>query len=210
VNPLLLYLDRFMLGALVGVAAVGYYTAPFDGVMRLLIVPASLMGAVYPRVSGMVAVADHNSIHRVYSQSLRKTSLLLIVPALILGIAGPLLLRLWLGPAFASHGAGAIRILAVGVFANAIARVPSGFITALGRPDRIAKLHAAELVFHIPFAWFLISRFGVAGAALAWSSRATLDSGFLLIVASRMMAAFPRSDAALAPVAVGTSLYSGQ
>lgn len=191
VGPMLVYLDRFMLGALVGVAAVGYYTAPFDGVMRLLIVPASLMGAVYPTVSGMAAVGNHDAVHRVYSLALRKTALLLIGPALLLGIAGPWLLRLWLGAAFASEGSVAIRILAAGVFVNAIARVPSGFLNALGRPDVIAKLHVAELVFHVPLAWFLIQRLGVPGAALAWSIRVAIDAGLLSIAASRVMDALP-------------------
>jgi O-antigen/teichoic acid export membrane protein len=211
VGPMLVYLDRFMLGALIGVAAVGYYTAPFDGIMRLLIIPTSLMGAVYPAVSAMAAVGNHDQVHRVYSLALRKTALLLIVPALVLGIAGPWLLRLWLGSAFASEGSVAIRILAFGVFVNAIARVPSGFLNALGRPDMIAKLHVAELLFHVPLAWFLISRFGVAGAALAWSIRVTIDAGLLSFASSRVMSALPRgSFASSAAVAVDQALDSAR
>jgi O-antigen/teichoic acid export membrane protein len=191
VGPLLVYLDRFMLGAIIGVAAVGYYTAPFDGVMRLLIIPASLMGAVYPTVSGMLALGNHESIHRLYSKSLQKTMLLLIVPAIVLAAAGPMLLRLWLGEAFASEGAVAIRILAFGVFVTAVARVPSGFLTALGRPDVIAKVHAAELLFHVPVAWYLIRHFGVPGAAGAWTFRVAVDAVVLSVASSRVMNALP-------------------
>jgi O-antigen/teichoic acid export membrane protein len=179
VSPLLVYLDRFLLGALVGVAAVGYYTAPFDGVMRLLIIPASLMGAVYPTVSAMAAINDHERVSRIFSQALRKSALILVVPVLVLAIAGPFLLKLWLGPEFAEQGRTVIRILALGVFVNALAHVPSGFLTALGRPDTIAKFHVAELVVHLPLAWFLIVHFGIVGAAVAWTIRVTIDACLL-------------------------------
>ncbi|HEX2721738.1 MAG TPA: oligosaccharide flippase family protein, partial [Gemmatimonadaceae bacterium] len=200
VSPMLVYLDRFMLGGLVGVAAVGFYTAPFDGVMRLLIIPASLMGAVYPSISALAATGDHQAIHRVYSQALRKTIGLLIVPTLVLAIAGPWLLRLWLGETFASQGQTAIRILAFGVLLNAAAHVPSGFITALGRPDIKAKLHLAELVLHIPIAWLLIGKFGVPGAAMAWTIRVGLDCGLLFAASRRVLRDFDPARAATVEV----------
>ncbi len=187
VSPLLVYLDRFMLGSLIGLTAVGYYTAPFDGVMRLLILPASLMGAVFPSVSAMSAIGDHVSIHRIFNKAVARTLLIVSIPAVVIGIAGPMLLRLWLGPAFAEHGSMAIRILAVGVFVNAVAHVPSGIITAMGRPDVVAKFHVIELVIHVPIAWFLITRFGVPGAAGAWTLRVSFDAALLFVTCLRML-----------------------
>jgi O-antigen/teichoic acid export membrane protein len=179
VSPLLVYLDRFLLGALVGVAAVGYYTAPFDGVMRLLIIPASLMGAVYPTVSALAAINDHDRVSRVFGHALRKTAALVAIPSLVLAIAGPWLLEFWLGREFAEQGRVVVRILALGVFVNAVAHVPSGFLTALGRPNTIAKFHVAELALHLPLAWVLIVNWGIVGAALAWTIRVTIDACLL-------------------------------
>ena len=187
VTPMLLYVDRFILGAVVGVAAVGYYTAPFDGVMRLLIIPASLMGALYPSVSAMLARKDYPSIQRVFRQAIRKTVLLLVGPALVLGIAGPWLLEIWLGPVFASEAEVAVRVLAFGVFLNALARVPSGFVSVLGRPDLLAKINIGEMILHLPMAWFLIARFGVTGAAIAWTIRVGVDAVVLLFTSSRIL-----------------------
>lgn len=186
-NPILVYIDRFILAALVGVAAVGYYTAPFDAIMRLLIIPASLMGAVYPKVSAMLAVKDHRSVEVVYSQAVRKTFLMLILPALVIGIAGPALLELWLGEAFAAEALVAVRVLAVGVFFHAMSKVPSIFMMAFGRPEVIAKLGLLELVIHLPVAWVLISRFGVTGAALAWTIRVTLDAVLLFLASNKAL-----------------------
>lgn len=187
VSPLLVYLDRFMLGSLIGLTAVGFYTAPFDGVMRLLILPASLMAAVFPSVSAMSAIGDHSSVQRIFSKAVAKTLLIVSAPAVIIAIAGPLLLRLWLGPVFAENGSTAIRILAFGVFVNAIAHVPSGVITAMGRPDVVARFHIFELFIHVPAAWLLITRYGIAGAAAAWTLRVSVDAALLFFTAIRML-----------------------
>jgi O-antigen/teichoic acid export membrane protein len=187
VSPLLVYLDRFMLGAFVGLSAVGYYTAPFDGVVRMLIVPASLVNALFPSVSGMHATGDTAGIKRIFAKAVRNMSLILAVPAVVLLLFGPTLLRFWLGDAFAEQGGTAVRILAFGVLMNSLAHIPSSFIVAMGRPDVNAKFHMIELLFHLPIAYFLIHKFGVTGAAIAWTIRVTFDAGLLFTAAARIL-----------------------
>jgi O-antigen/teichoic acid export membrane protein len=187
ISPLLIYLDRFMLGAFVGLSAVGYYTAPFDGVVRMLIVPGSLVNALFPSVSAMHATGDRDGIRRVFSKAVRNMSLVLAVPALVLILFGPMLLRFWLGEAFAASGGTAVRILAFGVLMNSLAHVPSSFIVAIGRPDVNAKFHMLELLIHLPIAWWLIHKFGVTGAATAWTIRVTFDAGLLFTALSRLL-----------------------
>ena len=55
VNPILLSMDRFLIGSLLSVALVGYYTAPFEAVTKLWMIPASLMTTVYPACSALGA-----------------------------------------------------------------------------------------------------------------------------------------------------------
>jgi O-antigen/teichoic acid export membrane protein len=187
VSPLLVYLDRFMLGAFVGLSAVGYYTAPFDGVVRMLIVPGSLVNALFPSVSAMHATGDRDGIKRVFSKAVRNMTAILAVPALVLMIFGPTLLRFWLGDAYAENGGTAVRILAFGVLVNSLAHLPSSFIVAIGRPDVNAKFHMLELLIHLPLAWWLINRFGVTGAAIAWTIRVTFDAGLLFTALARLL-----------------------
>lgn len=187
VSPLLIYLDRFMLGAFVGLSAVGYYTAPFDGVIRMLIVPGSLVNALFPSISGMQVMGDRAGLKRVFSRAVRNMSVILAVPALGLMIFGPTLLRFWLGDVYAAQGGTAVRILAFGVLMNSLAHVPSSFIVAMGRPDINAKFHMFELAIHIPLAWWLITRFGVTGAAAAWTARVTFDATLLFTAVSRLL-----------------------
>jgi len=187
ISPLLVYLDRFLLGAISGLSAVGYYTAPFDGVIRMLIVPGALVGALFPSVSAMQSRGDTQGIVRVFGKSVRNMTLLLAVPTIILLIFGPTLLRIWLGETFAARGGTAVRVLAFGVLLNSLSYVPSSVIVALGRPDINARFHLLELVIHLPVAWWLIAHFGVTGAAIAWAFRVTLDTTLLFGALARLL-----------------------
>src|SRR5690348_9840962 len=55
VSSILVYGDRFVIGALVSMAAVGYYTAPAEIVNRLGIFPGSLVLTLFPAFSSLDA-----------------------------------------------------------------------------------------------------------------------------------------------------------
>ena len=78
-----------------------------------------------------------------------------------------------------------MQLLAAGVLINAAANIPSSFLQASGRPDLNAKLHMIELPLYAPLAIWLIRRFGIEGAALAWVLRVALDTLLLFLLARR-------------------------
>src|SRR5262249_26290121 len=51
ISPLMVYLDRFVIGALLSVGTVAYYTAPFDVATRLTIIPSALAGVLFPALA---------------------------------------------------------------------------------------------------------------------------------------------------------------
>jgi O-antigen/teichoic acid export membrane protein len=187
VSPTLIYADRFLLGHLRGLSAVGLYSAPFDAVMRLLMVPGSLVRAMFPTLTAMHTTAQHDAIGPLYNRAIRLVVVLLSVPLLILLLFGPWLVNLWLGPQVAAASGTAVRILAAGLLFNGAALIPTTFIAASGRPDISAKFHLLELIFHLPLAWWLVSRFGITGAATAWSIRVVVDSMLLFSAARWLM-----------------------
>jgi O-antigen/teichoic acid export membrane protein len=178
------YLDRFMLGALRGISAVGFYSAPFDAVMRLLTIPGSLTRAMFPTLSALQTNGDHRRLAILFRKAVSTVLLLMLVPVSVIVLFAPQLLLLWLGPDTAAAAATATRILAIGLLFNACALVPSAFLSALGRPDIGAKFHMLELIIHLPLTWWLVSRNGIVGAATAWTVRVVFDS-ILLFWASR-------------------------
>jgi O-antigen/teichoic acid export membrane protein len=185
VNPVLVSLDRLMLGAAAGVAAIGYYTAPYELVSRLLLVAGAAAGALFPTVTALGTADDAAALRRLFGQSVR--NLLLVIAPVVLAVAvfAPEILRAWLGADYAARSATPLRLLAFGVLVNALAFVPFSYLQALHRPDLTAKFHVAELVVHVPLTWVLVSAYGVAGAAGAWTFRVTLDAVLLFVAARR-------------------------
>ena len=188
-SPVLVYLDRFVLGAVLGLGAVGLYTPAYELTMRLLIVPGSLLTAMFPMVSAASREQESERVRlsRIFALSVRNLLLLLAPAVLILSIFAPDVLRLWLGREFADHSATALRLLAVGVMVNGLSHVPCGYLQASGRPDVPAGFHLLELGIHIPLTWVLVRTWGITGAALAWTIRVTLDGTLLFIASHRIL-----------------------
>ncbi len=185
VSPILVYLDRFVIASVLSIAAVGYYTPPFMISTKLEILPASLASVLFPAFSTSAGRGDHRWIREALIRSL-KFLLLLVGPAALVLIffAGPLL-TVWLGPQFAAEGTLVLQVLAVGVFLDALARVPMILLAGVGRPDIPSKFHLFELPLHVGLVWFLTSRFGLPGAALACTIRVSLDFVLLVMAACR-------------------------
>jgi O-antigen/teichoic acid export membrane protein len=56
-----------------------------------------------------------------------------------------------------------------------------------GRADLTAKFQLLESAFYIPLAWLAISRWGIEGAAGAWTIRVTADAILLFLAARRLL-----------------------
>lgn len=187
VSPMLIYFDRFALGSRAGLTAVGYYTVPYEAVTRLLMIPNSFINALFPLITGLGVAAAVTTIDRLFASSLRALLLMMSVPAAIALLFAPVILRVWMGPVYADHGALALRILSMGVLVVAVAHIPYTFLEASGRPDIPAKFHLLELVFYIPVAWYLVGAYGINGAAIAWTVRVIVDTVLLFTAARRVV-----------------------
>ncbi len=184
VSPALVYGDRFLLGALKGVAAVGTYAAPFDALMRCLVVPHSVARALFPRMTALYATGQRAQLRSVVMHATGVVAALIVIPLAVIFAFAPFLIGKWLGPSFAEAAGTATRILAVGFFFNSLAPIPFGLLAAIDRPDINAKFHLAELCIHVPLTWWLVSSFGISGAATAWSARAVIDAILLFSATS--------------------------
>jgi O-antigen/teichoic acid export membrane protein len=182
VGPLLQYLDRFIIGAVAGVGAVAYYAVPFEVVSRLRIIPASLVMTLFPIFSSRGPGAGQD-LAPLVSRAVRAV-LLTVGPVVmvITGLGGDIL-SAWIGADFAERGADAMRLLSLGALAAAVALVPFSLLQGLGRSDLPARFNLIELPVHAALSWWLVTRFGIAGAALAWTLRASLNATLLLAAA---------------------------
>ena len=190
VVPLLLYMDRFVIGATLTMTAVAYYSVPYDIVTRLWIIPLSLITALYPAFSTVKGQGRGEQLAPLMAQSMKWVLLTLGPIVVLISAFASDILRLWLGLDFARESTIAFQILLVAILINSMVQVPYTLVQALGRPDLTAKFHLIQLPFHGVLVWLLVSRWGVMGAAIAQAIRITLEA-LLLLVAGCRLASLP-------------------
>ena len=184
ISPLMSYLDRFVVAAILPVAAVAHYVTPYELVSKLSLFPQSLMGVFFPAFASSFA-SDHERMTSLFGRSLRALLLFMFPLALILVLFAREGLTLWVGAAFAAASAPVLRWLAVGIFINSLAHAPFNMLQGIGRPDITGKLHLIELPFYLGALYLFAHAFGIIGVAIAWVLRITADSVALLAVTTR-------------------------
>ena len=178
VGPLLLYVDRFALGALVSVSAVAFYAMPYEVVTRLWIIPAALAGVLFPVIAG-ASDAEQARVQRLGIKAILGATFPL---ALAIVVFAPQWLELWLGAEYAARGGRVAQLLAIGVAVNCLAYVPATIIQVRGRADLMAKMHLIQVPIFLALLAVLIPAYGADGAALATSLRCVLDAAMVFLM----------------------------
>jgi len=203
ISPIMVYLDRFLIGSLVSMAAVAYYTTPFELVTKLWIVPASLAGVLFPAFSETLAVGNNDRAGSLYESGVSSIFVMLFPLILAVILFAPEGLHLWLGAEFAKRSARVLQILAIGVFINSLANVPYALLQASGRPDLTAKLHLIELPLYAGLLYWTIRFQGIAGAATAWVFRLSAEAAILFLLV-KLIVRRPLPRRLTISIAVGT------
>lgn len=196
-----LYLDRFLIGAFLSLAAVAFYATPLDLAMRLWILPVAVAQSLMPALASAFRARPEETA-RLTRRGVLLIAALVLPGAIVLAGGAELLLRLWLGPDFAEGGAGVLRILAVGILFSCASFAPGSLLEAIGRPDVTARLQLAVAVVSVPLLLVLLRFGGIEGAALAWALRCAGEwAGRTLLAARLYPAAAPALHRSAVPVA---------
>jgi len=175
VSPIMVYVDRFLVAALVSIAAVAYYVTPYSVVINLLVVPSAVVGVLFPAFATSF-VQDPGRTRRLFARGVKYVFLTVFPIALLIVAFAQQGLELWLGKEFAAQSTLVLQLLAVGVLINSLAHVPFSLIQSAGRPDLTAKLHLIELPFYLVAVWWVTLAFGIEGTAIVWSIRMVVDA----------------------------------
>jgi O-antigen/teichoic acid export membrane protein len=184
IGPLMVYMDRFLIGAVVSLSAVAYYATPFEVVSKLLVIPAAIMGVLFPAFSSALTV-DRDRAARLFGRVVEYIFLALFPITLLVVMFAREGLMIWLGTEFAENSTYVLQLLMIGIFINSHGQVPFGLIQGAGRPDLTAKLHMFELPLYLILLWWLLNDFGIIGAAVAWVLRIVIDTVLLFVFAER-------------------------
>jgi len=184
VSPLMVFLDRFLVGGSPHAASLAFYTTPFEVVTRLLIVPGAVTTALFPKLAQWgVGGADSAVQGMVRGMGLMIVLVLPLVLALQLFAAD--LLQIWLGAEFATKATLPMQLLAWGVLFNSLAQFPFAFLQGMGKPRWIALLHLVELPVYLLMLVVFLHQWGIVGVAVAWLIRAAIDGILLSTLAAK-------------------------
>ena len=186
VTPIIVFMDRFIIGALLSMSAVAYYVTPYEIVTKLWIFSASLLAAMFPVFSALSV----NPGKEIRELCVRATNYLMLAAAPIVAILVAYsheLLDLWIGADFARQSAPVAQWLAVGVFINVLAQVPYAVLQSIGKADVPAKLQLPQLPLYALAIGYLVSWIGITGVAIAWTLRAIVDMGLLSLAAEKLL-----------------------
>ncbi|WP_197489861.1 oligosaccharide flippase family protein [Erythrobacter neustonensis] len=179
VGPLMIMSDRLVIGAAVSAAAVVAYSVPFQIASRTAMLPGSVAQVLFPRLASQTPEQ---------SLALGKVSVVVIgqlYAFMVVGLiclAGPLL-QLWLGDDLDPRSVLIGQIIIIGFWTNALAYVPFTLIQASGNSRFTGIMHLAELPVYLAMLFGLGLTIGLAGIALAFTLRTTLDCVVLFVKA---------------------------
>ena len=172
-------MDRLVIGSLITVEAVTFYSAPYEAINRVGVVPGSLSMVLFPAFSYLDAGGRTDRAETLFARSM-KFLLLSTGPVflLLMFFAGDFL-RLWLGADFAAKSAFVVQVLAAGFFINTVIAVPNNYLQGIGRVDIAPKYQAFELVAFTAMTWAGAKFWGIKGVAVASAVRLVAFTLFL-------------------------------
>lgn len=185
IGPLMVYLDRFIIAALLGASAVAYYVAPYEVVTKLWAVPAAISGVLFP-LFAKEWQRNPLSSAKFLNQGVTYVLIFLYPPVFLLSLFAHEWLLMWLNPEFSRNGAVIVSWLAAGVLVNSVAQIIFAKVQGAGRSDWTAKMHLLEVIPYLIVLWFALKQFGIAGAAFAWFLRVTIDMIGLAYAAGKL------------------------
>jgi O-antigen/teichoic acid export membrane protein len=213
VGPVLMYFDQWTISMYLGVAMLPLYSIPLSFLARLQLFPSSMTQILFPAFSALQARARWETLEAYFIRAHRYLAIALIPVTFLIYVWTPEVLRVWIDDSFAEQASTPTRILLIGFLIGLLAPLSGALLSALGRPDVVAKIYLVELPINVAAVLVLVWAFGLAGAAVSFAIRSVLETVALWIVVYKIVPLSPqamhligRSGAQLGIVAGGMAV----
>jgi len=174
-NPILATGDRLLIGAALPMAAFARYAAVSEVASKLSVIGAVLQPVLLPALAATLVAAPRRAT-MLFDRSVRAAAFAVAPVALVLVAFAPEGLRAWLGADLARGTAPVLQLLTITWYVNTCAQMPFVTLQSAGRADLPAKFHTIEVPLYLGALWFLVGRFGLFGAAIAFALRIAFDT----------------------------------
>jgi O-antigen/teichoic acid export membrane protein len=182
-SPLLSYGDKLVIGKLLPMAVILFYTTPFEMATKLWLGPMAVTRFVMPSLGHLYTKGDAH-LARVYARALMIVFCIVFPACLILSVGTQKIFLLWLrdpvvAQRFYDNSHVVFGVLLAGVLFNSLSWISYAFLQVSPRSDLSAKITLLEIPLSLGLYYFFTRYAGLEGMAWAWMVRVVLD--FILI-----------------------------
>ena len=179
-----LYGDRFILSTKVDLLTASYFIAPLDLLMRFSLIYGSASAVFFPIFSSLNGKKNYSDL-----RSLFEISYWLVfvgVFSILFGITlfMPQLLGIWLGTDFAEKSIFVTLVLTFGILFTGLTAIPFKALVSLHQENTLGFFYILSSMMYIFLSYFLITNFGIVGAASAFLIRGVIELVLLNIFIS--------------------------
>lgn len=174
-DPLLLSIDRFFIGAFVSITAVSYYATAYELGNKLLLIPTAILNVLFPAFAANYLENKKRTL-TLFNRGVKYIYICMFPLSLIVINTAYISLKLWLGNDFAVNSSPILQLLTLGIFIDSLAYVPWAFLQGIKRPDLPAKINMVELPFYLIALLWGLHNYGIFGAAIIWTVRITANT----------------------------------
>ena len=182
---ILYQLDRYLVGAVLGVASVTYYVVPGNLATRIQGVVAAAAYVVFPVSASLVARDDPEPLGRLYRDATRLLFVLGASVAVPLAAFAHPFLEAWIGREFADTSAPLLPVLAATYLLLGMTSVAWGLAFGAGRARANAMFALGLAVLDVTLFFVLVGPLGTMGAAVAFLLSAVVGAPALIVYVER-------------------------
>jgi O-antigen/teichoic acid export membrane protein len=169
ISMVLLQADKLTVSKLLPLEIFAYYT--LAGVLASvpLMLASPISSAVFPRLTGLVALGDHTGLARLYHRSCELVAVAIIPAGLVLALFAREFVFAWTGSIAAAEQAGTVgSLLIIGQLIQASSLIPCNLLLANGAIRLLLQIGIAQAIVITPLLVLLILKYGVVGAGISW------------------------------------------
>jgi len=167
--------ERFGLTYFTSISSLGYYSIAYTYASLSIIVAIAAGQVLLPTFSRLQSSSSTEELERLYRRSIVSTCSALAPVALVLAVAARPVLTNLIGVEYGRQSTAPCYLLLIGVALNGLSYVPVCFLFASDKASVVAHIRWYELIPYLVVAAVLTMRYGIVGAAAAWSVRALVD-----------------------------------
>jgi O-antigen/teichoic acid export membrane protein len=184
------YADKLIIGALVGVTGLAYFTVASTLANRILSLTYRLSGVFFPAASALAARGELERLRTLYLKASRYVVFINASVLVLVAVFSYQILYYWMNPQFARAGQVVLAVMALSQFIDSLTSLPSLVNDGMGHPRFSGMFALARAVFGLVVVWLGVDGWGIAGAA--WGhliASILLTCAFLVAVHGRTVPA---------------------